>query len=213
MRIWTVLAAALCAVALVFGYVSCSDDGGGSSGDTDTDTDTDTGSDAEAPILDPSHGGWKNTDCSSCHDLPIEDHTQNDPPQCAACHGGNGACNPNGPQSGHQSHDSGNDCVSCHSEQHGFTDSPECASCHFAFAGTDDCGGDTDTGVDQLIDNCFNWPAEEFSPSNNVGGLSASVVEGQQAVDFTLMDVDGTSFTLSTLLETKPVLLVFGSYT
>jgi len=85
------------------------------------------------------------------------------------------------------------------------------------------CGGsDSSTNPDESADGplpesalssgCFNWPAQEFSPSHYVS-LTTSVSRGQPAVDFTLMDIDSTSYTLSTLLETKPVLMVFGSYT
>ncbi|MBW2277173.1 MAG: hypothetical protein JRF63_06750 [Deltaproteobacteria bacterium] len=213
MSVWRAFfLAMLCLSVGVVGYVSCNG-GGGGSGESDDSEDDDDDND-DAPILGPPHMGWKNPDCAACHSLPEEDHSQTDPPQCAACHGANGACEPNGPQSGHQSHSQPDDCLSCHPGQHGFAANGDCTSCHYAFAGTDECGaGDTDSGVDTLVDNCFNWPAEEFSPSNNVGGLSTGVSEGQQLVDFTLMDVDGTEHTLSNLLTTKPVLLVFGSYT
>jgi hypothetical protein len=204
------LLALLCAGVGVVGYVSCN--GGGGSGGDDTEDDDD---DDQAPILGPEHMGWKNPDCAACHDLPEEDHSQTEPPDCAACHGGNGACDPNGPNSENQAHAQDQDCGSCHPGQHVFDQNPACVACHFAAAGTDECGADadTDSDADTLVDNCYNWPEEEFSPSNNVGGLSTGVSEGQQMIDFTLMDVDGTEYTLSTLLETRPVLLVFGSFT
>ena len=85
------------------------------------------------------------------------------------------------------------------------------------------CGGsDSSTNPDEndggllpasaLSSGCFNWPAQEFSPTHRTS-LTTSISKGQPAVDFTLMDVDSTSYTLSVLLETKPVLMVFGSYT
>jgi hypothetical protein len=209
MNLWRALLLALmCACVAFVTPFGCNT--GGSEEDDDDDDDDD-----EAPILGPPHMGWKNPDCAACHSLPEEDHSQTEPPECAGCHGGNGACDPNGPASSQQ-HSEADDCVSCHAQQHAFDENWKCAACHFAGAGNDECAAgdsDTDSDNDTLIDNCYNWPAEEFSPSNNVGGLSTGVSEGQQAIDFTLKDVDGTEHTLSTLLETKPVLLVFGSYT
>jgi hypothetical protein len=64
-----------------------------------------------------------------------------------------------------------------------------------------------------LVSGCFGWPAQEFSPTNNTGGVGISVSVGEQAIDFTLKDPGGTSYTLSELLETRPVLLVFGGFT
>ncbi len=64
-----------------------------------------------------------------------------------------------------------------------------------------------------LFSGCFGWPAEEFSPANNTGGVGVSVSAGEQAIEFTLKDPDGASHTLSELLGTRPVLLVFGGFT
>ncbi len=64
-----------------------------------------------------------------------------------------------------------------------------------------------------LTPGCVNWPAENFSLSNRAGQLSTGVETGDTAIEFTLKDIEGTSYSLSSLLETKPVLLVFGSYT
>ncbi len=64
-----------------------------------------------------------------------------------------------------------------------------------------------------LTPGCVNWPAENFSLSNRAGQLSTGVKTGDTAIEFTLKDIEGTSYSLSSLLETKPVLLVFGSYT
>ncbi len=64
-----------------------------------------------------------------------------------------------------------------------------------------------------LVSNCYNWPGTPFSQDNNTGGLRTSVVAGDAAIDFTLMDVDSTYYSLSLLLQTKPVLMVFGAYT
>ena len=45
--------------------------------------------------------------------------------------------------------------------------------------------------------------------TSNFGAVSA----GQSAIDFTLRDPSGTAHSLSELLETKPVFMVFGAFT
>ena len=45
------------------------------------------------------------------------------------------------------------------------------------------------------------------------GGGAQSPKEGQPAIDFTLLDPDGNSYTLSELLKEKPVVIIFGSFT
>jgi cytochrome oxidase Cu insertion factor (SCO1/SenC/PrrC family) len=65
----------------------------------------------------------------------------------------------------------------------------------------------------ELTSNCFNWPAQEFSVVNHVDDNETSVTEGDQAIDFTLKDTEGVEYRLSQLLRTKPVLIVFGSFT
>lgn len=184
--------------------------------------------DGEARILGDWHLGYKNQHCDSCHSLPVEGHSTSDHWACAACHGGNGACNPNGNQSARQ-HQKTDDCVSCHISNHGYSVSTQCAGCHFAVVGLDDdCGytpvdGGSDGGdaggdeggpvlSDALVDNCFNWPQDEFS-STNKASVTTSINDGALAVEFTLQDVDGNPFTLSDLLRTRPVLMVFGAYT
>ncbi len=64
-----------------------------------------------------------------------------------------------------------------------------------------------------LESNCYNWPEEEFSPTNNAGDVTVSFNEGDAAVDISLKDTSGQSYTLSSLLATKPVLMVFGAFT
>lgn len=44
-------------------------------------------------------------------------------------------------------------------------------------------------------------------------GTDPELQEGDRAVEFTLMDVDGSTFILSELLNGKPVALIYGSYT
>ncbi len=66
---------------------------------------------------------------------------------------------------------------------------------------------------ERLESNCYNWPEEEFSPTNNAGDVTVSLNEGDKAVDFSLKDTSGQSYTLFSLLATKPVLMVFGAFT
>ena len=68
-----------------------------------------------------------------------------------------------------------------------------------------------DDPATELESNCYNWPDEEFSPTNHAS--VSTINQGSQAIDFTLRDPGGESFTLSSLLDTKPVLMVFGSFT
>lgn len=68
------------------------------------------------------------------------------------------------------------------------------------------------SGGDGLVSNCFNWPDQDFTPTNSAP-LTVALHEGEPAVGFTLMDTSGVSYTLSSLLTTKPVLLVFGAFT
>jgi len=72
----------------------------------------------------------------------------------------------------------------------------------------------TSIEVDERLEsNCYNWPEEEFSPTNNSGDVTVSLNEGDAAVDFTLKDTSGQNYSLSSLLATKPVLMVFGAFT
>ncbi len=192
---------------------------------------------ASPPILDGGHHGWKAQRCEYCHQLPVTGHEADFPSQCAACHGANGACDPNGVNSTH-AHTQSDNCVACHQKMHSFEQATDCVSCHFASLGVVDCavgtggaggtggggtgGGNGGQGVgggatglrpsSELTDNCFNWPAEEFSPSKTCG-LATGLTTGEQAIDFDLKDVNGTAYTLGGLLQTKPVLLVFGAFT
>jgi len=159
------------------------------------------------PLLDSSHMGWRSPHCNSCHTLPRPGHTTSHPPDCASCHGGNGACDTGYSSRQHQRTEN---CVMCHQNKHDFSANSDCTSCHFAFAGTIDCGGGTVLSG-ELESGCFNWPAEEFSTDNHA--QVQTIAEGSLAVEFTLKDVDGTAYTLSDLLAEKPVLMVFGAYT
>jgi len=163
------------------------------------------------PILDPDHGGWKSVTCQYCHTLPVTGHTVTDRGECGTCHGGNGACIPNGTESGKTDHVSTDSCRGCHGTYHDFTRDSACVNCHFVSEGVVDCV--TGSGLPTDLEfHCYNWPDEPFSPTNVVP-LTTGLSEGAPAVDFDLKDVYGTPYTLSDLLKTKPVFMVFGSYT
>jgi hypothetical protein len=88
----------------------------------------------------------------------------------------------------------------------------------FPTAGCNDESGIThpeshDLGLSHdLHSNCYGWPEHEFSPQN-VAALEAALPVGSKAVEFSLEDLDGNVTRLSTLLKSKPVLLVLGSFT
>jgi hypothetical protein len=63
-----------------------------------------------------------------------------------------------------------------------------------------------------LRSGCFGWPATEFSP-DNCATVRTLLQPGGPAVEFTLRDADGRSYSLSGLLATRPVLIMTGSYT
>lgn len=200
----------------------------------------------QAPLLGPEHMGWKNPSCSACKTLPVQGHTANQPPECAACHGGNGACDPNGVANASRQHDPAvDDCLACHMANHGFAASSDCVACHFARNGLDDtCGidppddggdGGSDGGIDggvdggdevadggdagpptlsnAVVESCYGWPEQEFSPQNNSGGVRTGLAEGALAVELSLTDTRGTPHRLSELLADRPVLLWFGAFT
>ena len=64
-----------------------------------------------------------------------------------------------------------------------------------------------------LVSGCFGWPGQEFSSTNNAGGVQVSVSAGQPAIEFSLRSPSGSSHALSEFLETRPVLMVFGGFT
>lgn len=201
--LWKPLHDILLISVVVFGFITIVATGGGG-GDEGGSRDGD--GDSGIPTLGARHSGWKNPDCTECHDLPVDNHIEDKPYECAGCHGGNGACNPNGIDSSRQDHQTTDNCLLCHTEAegygHGFVEFNECVSCHFADKGTIDCGYVVAPPT-ELISDC--------TPTSR--GPQITISEGDQAIDFTLKDVDGTSYTLSTLLETKPVLMIFGGFT
>ncbi len=161
------------------------------------------------PVLDFRHSGWKSQHCDSCHTLPVVGHEGSYVPDCAACHGGNGACDPNS-ESSQRIHSVTDNCIQCHQNKHGFEVVSDCVSCHFAAMGLDDCG--SDPGPGDLVSNCFNWPEDDFSPTNRAG-VTTALDPGSTAIDFTLKDPSGQVYSLYELLQTKPVLMVFGAFT
>lgn len=98
-----------------------------------------------APLLGAHHQGWKSQHCDQCHELlRLAGHVAQSPPECAACHGGNGACDP---QKSARSHAAKDDCIGCHAPHHGFQQDAACASCHLAAAGAVDCSLGRDGGA------------------------------------------------------------------
>ncbi len=88
------------------------------------------------PLLGSSHPGYQHTNCAACHSLPVDYHMQTNPSDCAACHGGNGACDPTLADKEHQRSE---DCQSCHGQNHGVRGNQNCVNCHFAPSGLVDC--------------------------------------------------------------------------
>ncbi len=94
----------------------------------------------------------------------------------------------------------------------------DCGVC----SGDDLCGGSglpnlCGTLLDDLVpteleEGCFGFPDEDASTTNFASKVLGLDV-GDTAVDFTLLDLDGTPHSLSELLETKPVMIQTGSYT
>ena len=184
----------------------------GGCGTSDADIGVDGTSDSGTPkLLDAAHGGWKSQHCDSCHTLPVEYHDTSNSPDCAACHGANGACDPNS-DSSEREHAMADNCILCHQDHHGFDTASDCVSCHFASEGLDDCGSDPDPVPGDLISSCYGWPENDFSPTNKAPVMTG-LTPGSRAIDFTLKDPSGQTHNLYELLETKPVLLVFGAFT
>jgi hypothetical protein len=64
----------------------------------------------------------------------------------------------------------------------------------------------------ELVTNCLNHPAQEITVENSLR-LSVGLTEGRPAVEFSLWGTDGSIYSLSELLRTKPVLIVLGGFT
>jgi hypothetical protein len=63
-----------------------------------------------------------------------------------------------------------------------------------------------------LRSGCFGWPASAFS-LGNFATVRTLLQPDSPAVEFTLRDADGRTYSLSGLLATRPVLIMTGSYT
>jgi hypothetical protein len=92
------------------------------------------------PVLAESHSGWKDSDCITCHTDPAYDslipHDVVPIPECASCHGANGACAR--PQVTWHPAESCAD-YNCHGAMHSFTDPSDCGNCHSAEKGVFQC--------------------------------------------------------------------------
>lgn len=98
----------------------------------------------KAKVLTSGHGGYKDPACGDCHKLPVGWHTATKPWQCAACHGGNGACKRPAnhdatgcTQSG--CHTSGGSGTALPTSHKGFSTDQSCIDCHLATAGVVAC--------------------------------------------------------------------------
>lgn len=88
------------------------------------------------PVLDPCHAGWLGQHCEHCHSLPVPNHMVDRVPDCASCHGGNGACDP---ELSGRDHSVSEDCTGCHMNKHDYTEADDCNFCHYASQGLVDC--------------------------------------------------------------------------
>ena len=92
-------------------------------------------SDAGGPRLSPTHPGWRQANCASCHQTTSLEEIHGvpapKPPACVSCHGYNGAK--------HKDHaaDPVADCASCHAEGNLksshldlYRIPSECSTCH-----------------------------------------------------------------------------------
>jgi hypothetical protein len=168
------------------------------------------------PVLDGDHEGWKTQDCKLCHELPRIEHMTAIVWECAACHGGNGACEP--PEFDEHSEEVA--CFDCHDPAHGLDQTTACTSCHFDEKGTDECSPTIDdvgtailglASASKLVSGCRSQ-ADEAGLQIDRPRITA-MLQGEPAVDFALKDIGGNTYTLSGLLETKPALLVLGGFT
>lgn len=62
------------------------------------------------------------------------------------------------------------------------------------------------------VTDCYGFPAQPFSATNKAAH-AFGVPQGAQAVDFTLLGVDGAAHTLSKMLAQKPVFIMQGAWT
>jgi len=64
----------------------------------------------------------------------------------------------------------------------------------------------------ELTTGCYEWPTPDLKLPDAVG-YAMPLAVGDRAIEFTLADTDGATHKLSRMLETRPVLVVFGAFT
>jgi len=74
------------------------------------------------------------------------------------------------------------------------------------------CNTPDDGRPAELESDCYGWPDREFGPFNTARP-HLPFSRGDPAVDFTLKDTGGREWGLLSLLSSKPVLMVLGSFT
>lgn len=74
--------------------------------------------------------------------------------------------------------------------------------------------------MSDLSSNCYNFPARNFDRANNIKSLNDGHTPnmpmsiGDDAIDFTLHDIDGNRWVLSEALEKGlPVVMIWGMFT
>jgi hypothetical protein len=147
----------------------------------------------------------RDENCTGCHQ---NNHGYTVASECAACHfaseGLDDSCGIDPPEDGGT--DGGTDGETDAGDQNDVPDGGQDG----ADLAADDGGGPTLSNA--LVDYCFEWPDVEFSDTNHTG-VTTSLSEGQLAVEFTLLDLQGNPHTLSEMLATRPVMLLFGAFT
>ncbi len=144
-KISTLLVALLAGLMMVTFPVGCGsdDDGDDDNDDNDSSDDDDDDDDATAATLDENHSGWEKPGCfEECHSEdenkppePPHDLEKLTPPDCAECHGTNGA------KAMPSDHVEEPENCECHMEEEGFTeihlpeeqfpdDTEKCYKCH-----------------------------------------------------------------------------------
>jgi hypothetical protein len=156
------------------------------------------------PMGGPAARPHESTDeCLECH-LPEHEYTA--PAECAACHFEEAGVIPCGDTSDGETDDDDDDGDS------GTGDDGDSGTDEETDSDTGSDGAEGPNLSDAVVANCFNWPAEEFSPDNHAVNTT-SLGLGELAVELELLDTDGAPFSLSGLLAERPVLMVFGAFT
>ncbi len=165
----------------------------------------------ELLVLDETHPGYRSVTCYDCHTLPAPGHLETGAETCVPCHGANGAWEP-GETSLYRFHAKTDRCLICHGPEHGYVEEKACRDCHYAPEGVEVRPPEDSGGENPPPETEKEWPEIPFSPSYHLEP-ELRLFPGDEAMDFTLKDIDGTAHRLSDLLATKPVFLFFGSLT